>query len=89
MMFNKWLPPRQSLRRFDTCKVTLASDKDMLFWIDSSYKKSFTTSRKYEVHMSCTDNVKRKRNIPFIDQIFIVLSIPQLAMRYISEGWKS
>lgn len=28
-------------------------------------------------------------DIPFIDQILTVLSIPQLAMRYMSEGWKS
>lgn len=27
--------------------------------------------------------------LPFIDQILTVLSIPQLAIRYMSEGWKS
>jgi len=51
------------------------------------------TPRGYAIFLICIiiaiKNFQNLNILPFIDHIFTVLSMPQLAIRYISDGWKS
>lgn len=87
----------ETMVSFDPCSQLHLVEKGSFFflflhlrynwWKDCFTLPSYQSSINH--YFSLCFTLPSLNILPFIDHIFTVLSMPQLAIRYISEGWKS